>query len=131
MNKFDIKILMTALSSAILWLIGGWSIVLSILMTVIACDYISGVMCAVKEKKVNSTIGWIGLLKKAATILIVVVAHQIDIAFGNNDDMIRNITALFYISNELISIFENVGRLGVPLPEALKNACEKIKSGGR
>lgn len=130
-DKLELKVVMTALGSALVWLVGGWNIVLSMLLTVIVCDYISGIMCAVKEKKLNSTVGWVGLLKKAATLLIVVVAHQIDVAFGNTDDIIRNITALFYISNELISIFENTGRLGVPLPQVLKDACEKIKSGGK
>ena len=59
------------------------------------------------------------------------VAHQIDVALGNDGDIIRNITALFYISNELLSIFENVGELGVPLPSVLKEACEKLKSNSK
>ena len=130
-KKFEIKAVMTACSSAFMWLIGGWNIILGILITVIVCDYISGIMSAAKSKTLNSSIGWAGLLKKAATVLIVVVAHQIDVALGNDGDIIRNITALFYISNELLSIFENVGELGVPLPSVLKEACEKLKSNSK
>lgn len=129
-DKLEIKMLMTVCSSAVMWLVGGWNIILGILITVIVCDYISGIMSAAKSKTLNSAVGWAGLLKKAATVLIVVVAHQIDIALGNSGDIIRNITALFYISNELLSIFENVGELGVPLPTVLKEACEKLKNGG-
>ncbi len=127
-GKIDVRIIITALSSAVMWLFGGWNVILGILATVIVCDYISGVMCAAKEKTLNSTVGWIGILKKCAIILIVVVAHQIDIALGNEEDIVRNIAALFYISNELLSIFENMGKLGVPLPQAMKDACEKIKN---
>lgn len=130
-DKMEIKMLMTVCSSAVMWLVGGWNIILGILITVMVCDYISGIMSAAKSKTLNSTVGWVGLLKKAATVLIVVVAHQIDIALGNSGDIIRNITALFYISNELLSIFENVGELGVPLPEVLKEACEKLKNSGK
>ncbi len=130
-NKLELKMLMTTCSSALMWLVGGWNIILGILATVIVCDYISGIMSAAKSKTLNSSVGWAGLLKKAATVLIVVVAHQIDIALGNSGDIIRNITALFYISNEILSIFENVGELGVPLPAALKEACEKLKNAGK
>lgn len=128
-NKFQIKAIMTVCGSAVMWLIGGWNVILGILATVIVLDYICGVLLAIKEKKLSSSVGWAGLLKKAATLLIVIVAHQADIALGNSDDIVRNITALFYISNELISIFENVGGLGVPLPNILKEVCEKLKSG--
>ncbi len=128
-NDLDIKIIMTACSSALMWLIGGWNVILGILATVIVCDYVSGVLAAINEKKLSSSVGWAGLLKKAATLLIVVVAHLVDVALGNTDDIVRNITALFYISNELLSIFENVGRLGVPLPDVLKEVCEKLKTG--
>lgn len=130
-DKLEIKMLITVCSSAVMWLVGGWNIILGILITVMVCDYVSGIMSAAKSKTLNSTVGWVGLLKKAATVLIVVVAHQIDIALGNGGDIIRNITALFYISNELLSIFENVGELGVPLPEVLKEACEKLKNSGK
>ncbi len=124
--KSELKLIMTTLGSAFMWLVGGWHIILGILLTVMVCDYISGMMSAVKNKNLNSRVGWYGLLKKAATMLIVVVAHLVDVALGNDQDIIRNITALFYISNEILSIFENVGELGVPLPQVLKEACEKL-----
>lgn len=122
-----LKAIMTFMGSALVWLFGGWNIVLGILATVIVCDYISGVMCAIKNKTLSSKVGRDGLLKKAVTLLIVVIAHQVDVALGNNEDIVRNITALFYISNELLSILENAGNIGIPLPEFLVNVCEKLK----
>ncbi len=124
--KAELKMIMTVLGSCFMWLIGGWHIIIGILLTVMVCDYISGIMSAVKTKTLNSRVGWYGLLKKAATLLIVVVAHLVDVALGNEGDTVRNITAIFYISNEILSIFENVGELGVPLPQVLKDACEKL-----
>ncbi len=121
-----LKVLMTFVSSSLMWLFGGWDIILGIFVTVIACDYISGVLCAVKSKTLSSEIGRAGLIKKAVTLLIVVVAHQADVALGNKEDIVRNITALFYISNELLSILENAGNMGVPLPKVLIDVCEKI-----
>lgn len=122
-----LKAIMTFMGSALVWLFGGWNIVLGILATVIVCDYISGVMCAIKNKTLSSKVGRDGLLKKAVTLLIVVIAHQVDVALGDNEDIVRNITALFYISNELLSILENAGNIGIPLPEFLVNVCEKLK----
>lgn len=123
-----LKSVITFCASAIMWLFGGWNIVLSILATVIVCDYISGVMCAIKNKTLDSRVGREGLLKKSVTLLVVVVAHQVDVALGNDADIVRNITALFYISNELLSILENAGNIGIPLPAVLVEACEKLKS---
>lgn len=123
-----LKVIITFLSSALVWLFGGWNIVLGVLATVIVCDYISGVLCAVKNKTLSSKAGRDGLLKKAVTLLVVVIAHQVDVALGNDEDIVRNITALFYISNELLSILENAGNIGIPLPEILTSVCEKLKN---
>lgn len=60
--------------------------------------------------------------------MVIIVAHQLDVALGNEENIIRNITALFYVSNELLSILENLGEMGVKLPEFLKEACEKLKT---
>ncbi len=127
-DNIALKSVMTFCTSAVMWLFGGWNIVLSILATVIVCDYISGVMCAVKNKALDSRVGREGLLKKSVTMLVVVVAHQVDVALGNDEDIVRNITALFYISNELLSILENAGNIGIPLPGLLIEACEKLKN---
>lgn len=126
-NNAVLKTAMTFVSSALIWLFGGWDIVLGVLLTAIVCDYISGVICAIKNKTLSSSVGRDGLLKKAVTLLVVVVAHQVDIALGNEENVVRNITALFYISNELLSILENAGNTGIPLPKFLTDICEKIK----
>lgn len=123
-----LKTVMTFISSALIWLFGGWDIVLGVLLTAIVCDYISGVICAIKNKTLSSSVGRDGLLKKAVTLLVVIVAHQVDIALGNDENVVRNITALFYISNELLSILENAGNTGIPLPKFLIDICEKIKN---
>ena len=127
-SEQNIKWIMTACSSGLIWLFGAWNAVLGILITVVVVDYLSGLMSAAKRKELSSKVGWTGLLKKAATFMVIIVAHQLDVALGNEENIIRNITALFYVSNELLSILENLGEMGVKLPEFLKEDCEKLKT---
>ncbi|WP_430198023.1 phage holin family protein [Paenibacillus thiaminolyticus] len=108
---------------------GGWPALLTVLLIIVAIDFVTGVMAAGAEGKLKSNIGMIGIARKVFIFLVVVVAHQVDNVLGDQH-MLRDATIFFYLANELLSIIENGGRLGVPLPKALIKAVEVLKAKG-
>lgn len=111
------------------YLFGGWSALLGILLAFVAIDYITGVIAAGIEGKLNSSIGWKGIAKKVGIFVIVAVANLVDRALGDAH-IFRDATIFFYLANELLSIIENVGRFGLPMPEVLQKAVAILKSKG-
>lgn len=107
---------------------GGWDSVLTILLTLIACDYTTGLIKAGYRKELSSVTGWIGLLRKGVIFLVIVLAHQVDIVLGNTGHIFRTATAYFYIANEALSVTENIALLGIPLPSFLIKALKAFKS---
>ena len=107
-----------------LW--GGLDAVLIILLCLIAVDYLTGVLVAINTRNLSSEIGFRGILKKVGILCIVAVAQLIGNAAGLPD--IRSLVVGFYIANEAISITENAGRLGVPLPKKLLNVLKQLKN---
>jgi toxin secretion/phage lysis holin len=89
-------------------------------------DYGSGIAAAFLEKTLSSKIGFKGIAKKVMIFVMVALAHQVDIALGTKN-MFRDATVVFYIANELLSIFENAKRMGVDVPERLLQAVEVLK----
>ena len=99
-------------------------------------DYISGVIVAgvfhkstkTKTGGLNSLIGWKGLFKKGLTLAIVLVAHRLDLLIGTN--YIRDAVIIAFCANELISIIENAGLIGIPIPTVITKAIEVLKERG-
>ena len=110
------------------WFLGGWDGLLYALVAFIAVDYITGILCAVVEKKLSSNIGLRGIIKKVFIFLIVGVAHTIDSVIGNNG-ILRSATILFFLSNEAISLLENACRVGLPIPPKLKITLAQLHRG--
>ena len=109
---------------------GAWPQSLTVLLVAMGIDYLTGVAAAMKEKKgLNSHIGSWGLTRKGLTLLIVLLAHQIDLLL-NLDGVTMSGAIYFYLANELISITENYGRLGLPLPNRLRQVIEVLKDKG-
>ena len=111
-------------------LLGGWDASLMTLLIFMGIDYVSGLVVAGvfhKSKKsengaLESKAGWKGLAKKAMTLLFVLIAHQLDVVIGVA--YIRDAVIIGFITNELISIVENAGLMGVPLPGVVKKAID-------
>ena len=111
-------------------LLGGWDASLMTLLIFMGIDYVSGLVVAGvfhKSKKsengaLESKAGWKGLAKKAMTLLFVLIAHQLDVVIGVA--YIRDAVIIGFIANELISIVENAGLMGVPLPVVVKKAID-------
>ncbi len=104
----------------------GLIIALAALMVM---DYISGVLAAVAHKKLSSEIGAKGIAKKVFMLLIVAVANIVDINVIGEGHVLKSVTTIFYIANECISLIENGGRLGVPVPNKLLEVLEQLKTG--
>lgn len=115
-------------SSMLLWLFGAWDIALQVMVGAMCIDYLSGLMAAKKEKKWSSRIGIYGIYKKVGMLLCVVIANLVDMVTGSN--IVRTAIILFLIGNEGISVLENLGRLGVPIPQKLLDVLIQLKGNG-
>lgn len=124
-----IKTLIAVSGAAASYLFGGWTHLLSILLTFVIIDYASGVAAAGKEGTLSSSIGRWGIAKKVMIFGIVAVAHLVDTALGDSH-MFRDTAIFFYIANELLSLIENAGRLGAPIPPLLTKAVQTLKDKG-
>lgn len=113
---------------------GGWDEALTTLCIFMAADYITGLMVAGIFKKsqktetgaLESRIGWKGLCRKGVTLFMVLVAVRLDMAVGTS--FIKDAVVIAFITNEVISIIENAGLMGVPIPKALVKAIDVLKS---
>lgn len=122
-----------AVGGAIAAAFGGWDSALVTLVTCMVIDYISGLVVAGvfhRSKKtenggLESRVGWKGLCRKAMTLLFVLIGHRLDLALGL--DYIRTAVIIGFLANELISLVENAGLMGLPLPKAVTMAVEVLK----
>jgi len=126
MNKI-VQCIVAIGGAASSFLFGGWPALLSILLAFVIIDYITGLIAAGVEGKLSSQVGWRGIAKKVAVFIIVAVAHLVDVALGGHTNMFREAAIFFYLANELLSIIENAGRIGIPVPRILIHAVEALK----
>lgn len=123
------------IGSGIAYFLGGFTAAIQVLLIFMALDFLTGLMVAGIFKKsgksengaLDSRVGWRGLAKKVYTIVLVGVAAQVDRLVGTNS-FARDATTLSFIVNEALSIVENAGLMGIPLPSKLKDALELLKS---
>lgn len=115
------------LATALVYFLGGWDIALQTLLIVIVLDYITGICKAVYNKKINSSVGLKGIMKKVGYLIIVAVAVILDRIAGNTG-AIRTLVIYFFVANEGISILENWGGMGLPLPQKLTDTLEQLKN---
>ena len=119
------KLLSAVIGAALTVFFGGWDIMLQILIGFVVLDYVTGVAAAWYTKTLNSEIGGRGIMKKILLFVIVGVAYQLDVATGQ--EIFRSLAIWFYLANEALSVIENSGRCGVPIPSFLKTALEQMK----
>jgi len=124
--KYVFQVIVGGIGSALTYLFGGWSALLGILLAFVAIDYITGFLAAGCQGKLSSTVGLRGIAKKIGIFVLVAIAHLVDMALGDGS-LIRDAAIFFYIANELLSIIENAGVLGVPIPDILLRAVETLK----
>lgn len=124
--KNFINILLTTGGVITGFLFGEWDGIIIALISFIVIDYITGVINGIVNHKLSSKRGFAGLLKKVVILLVVAVGHLIDVYMLGGGAVIRNAVIFFYISNEGISILENIVAIGVPVPERLVKILEQM-----
>ncbi len=108
------------------WFLGGCDGLLFALVAFVTADYITGVMCAVTDKKLSSEIGFKGIFKKVLIFILVGIANILDAQFIGNGSVVRTAVIFFYISNEGVSLLENAAYLGLPIPEKMKEILKQL-----
>lgn len=122
-----IKVLSSVLGAVAGFLWGEMDGLMIALIAFIVLDYVSGVLVGASKRKLNSQTSFRGLCKKAMILLIVAVAHIVDTQIlGGTASVFRSATCGLYIASEGLSIMENAGKLGVPLPRKLKEVLEQL-----
>lgn len=121
------------IGSAIASIFGGWDAGLATLLIFLGLDYVSGLIVAAVFKNspktetgaLESKVGWMGLCKKCMTMVFVLVAYRLDLVIGTT--YIRDAVIIGFIANETISLIENAGLMGLPLPEVITKAVEVLQ----
>ena len=118
--------IISAIATTFLYLIGGLDIAISCLLIAIILDYISGIIKAFVNKNLSSEIGFKGILKKVGVLIVVMLAVLVDRVAGETG-AIRTLVIYYFVANEGLSIIENIGEAGVPIPKKLKDALKILK----
>ncbi len=122
-----IQLIITAIGGYIGWFLGGFDGLIYSLVAFVVIDYITGLMVAVLEKKVSSSIGFKGIFKKVLIFTFVGIGHIVDFYIIKNGSAVRTAVIFFYLSNEGLSIIENSVKVGLPIPEKLKQVFLSMK----
>lgn len=125
--KTIINFVSSMLLSWVTLFLGGWDTAIKTLVLVMALDYITGVCKAIKQKKLNSKTGLLGFLKKFGYLVIVALAVVIDHISGETG-VIRTLVIYFFVANDGLSILENWGAIGLPLPKKMFELLEQLKA---
>ena len=120
------QFLFTAAGGWLGYFLGGCDGLLLALVLFAVADYITGVMCAVADKKLSSEVGFKGICRKVIIFMLVSIAHIIDVNVIATGSVLRTAVIFFYLSNEGVSLLENAGHLGLPIPEKLKVVLEQL-----
>ena len=133
MRDFRIDLIWTKIQIAVAAL-GGWlgyflvgvDGLLIALIVFMALDYLTGLMCAVLDKKLSSAVGFRGIFKKVLILMMVGIANIVDIHVVGTGSALRGAVICFYLSNEGLSLLENAAYIGLPVPERLKEVLAQL-----
>ena len=121
-----IQLIFSAVGGWLGYFLGGCDGLLYALIAFVAIDYITGVMCAIIDRKLSSAVGFKGIFRKVLIFLLVGIANIIDVQVIGTGAVLRTAVIFFYISNEGVSLLENAGHLGLPIPEKVKTVLEQL-----
>ncbi|NRF90495.1 phage holin family protein [Paenibacillus frigoriresistens] len=126
MNQIGFNLISATLGGFATYAFGEWNELLSLFLMAILVDYITGIAASMKEQRgLNSQVGYWGLARKGLMLLVIMLAHRMDILMDT--DLMMTGAIYFYLANEFISITENYGRLGLPLPGFLKQMIQVLR----
>lgn len=122
----SIQFVFTAVGAWLGYFLGGCDGLLYTLLAFVVLDYLTGIMCAIVDKKLSSEIGFRGIFKKVLIFVLVGVGHLLDVQVLGEVGILRTAVIFFYLSNEGVSLIENAAHLGLPIPEKLKAVLEQL-----
>ena len=108
------------------YFLGGFDCLLYALVAFVVVDYITGVMCAIVDKNLSSSVGFKGICRKVLIFTLVGIAHILDANVIGDGSVLRTAVIFFYLSNEGVSLLENASHLGLPIPEKMKDILEQL-----
>ena len=112
------------------YFLGGYDGLLYALIVFMVVDYITGVMCAIVDKKLSSAVGFKGICRKVLILMLVGIANLLDVQVIGTGSVLRTAVIFFYLSNEGVSLLENAAHLGLPIPEKLKAVLAQLHDKG-
>ena len=121
-----IQLVFTAIGGWLGWFLGGFDGLLYALIAFVVIDYITGVMCAINDHTLSSEVGFRGICRKVLIFLLVGIANILDVQVIGTGSVLRTAVIFFYISNEGVSLLENSGHLGLPIPQKLKDILAQL-----
>ena len=121
-----VQIAITALGGWLGYFLGGMDGLMIALLVFAVLDYVTGLMCAIADRKLSSAVGFRGICRKALIFALVGVGHILDTHVVGTGSALRSAIICFYLSNEGISLLENAAHLGLPVPEKLKMILEQL-----
>lgn len=108
------------------YFLGGWDGLIYAFVAFVVLDYITGVMCAISDKKLSSSVGWKGMMRKCLIFIMVGVGHLLDTQIFGEVGVLRTAIIFFYMSNEGLSLTENAAHLGLPIPKKLHDVLKQL-----
>ena len=133
MRNFSIDIIWAKVQAAIAaiggylgYFVGGVDGLMTALLIFMVLDYITGLMCAIADKKLSSAVGFKGICKKVLILMLVGVANVVDIHIVGTGSALRSAVICFYLSNEGLSLLENAAHIGLPVPDKLKDVLAQL-----
>ncbi len=137
MRDFSVELIWAKIQAACAviggWLgffLGGMDGMLIALIVFMALDYVTGIMCAILDKKLSSAVGFKGAMKKAFILILVGVANVVDVNVAGTGSALRGAVICYYMSNEALSLCENAAHIGLPIPEKLKDVLAQLHGRG-
>ena len=121
-----IQMVFAAVGGWLGYYLGGCDGLLLALVAFSAADYLTGVMCAVSDRKLSSNVGFKGICRKVLIFLLVGIANILDVHVIGTGSVLRTAVIFFYISNEGVSLLENAAHLGLPVPGKIKAVLEQL-----
>lgn len=121
-----IQLVFAAVGGWLGWFLGGCDGLLYALLAFVVVDYVTGIMCAVVDKKLSSAVGFKGIFKKVLIFTLVGIANIVDVQVLGTPGVLRTAVIFFYLSNEGVSMLENAAHLGLPVPDAIKTVLEQL-----
>lgn len=121
-----IQLILSAVGGWLGWFLGGCDGLLYALIAFVVIDYITGIMCAVIDKRLSSAIGFKGIFKKILIFALVGIGHLLDTHVIGTGSVLRTAIIFFYLSNEGVSLLENAAYIGLPVPKKLRAVLEQL-----